>query len=195
MHCITQFANKIFACDEDDCDKYGYEWLPQWASRKFYDKRNMASTNNKILFSGQAGKPEYKIRNTLLNEFLTDDFFKNNIVISNIERNLKWDDYIDNMLKYKIILNPFGVLKALNTRAYEVLYSGRLLLQHEIGNYGRHRTLLNQCENIIFFKNLEDLKNKLKNINFDIIDSENIFNNNNLNARLSYISNVQKRYV
>ena len=180
---IKQFADEILACDEDDCDKYGYRWLPQWASRKFYDLKHIKPTNNGLLFSGQAGKPEYSIRNQLISEIYNDPELKETIKITNIQRDLSWNEYIINLLSYKAILNPFGVLKALNTRAYEVLYSGRTLFQHKIGEYTRHENMLSDFKNAIFFENIEELREKLGNIML-IEDTEDIFMKNNIFARM-----------
>lgn len=179
MSMIKQFADKIYACDEDDCDKYGFEWLPQWASRKFFDLRNRIPQHQKILFSGQASKIEYNYRTALLNKILSDDQTKEKFQVTNTSRSLTWDGYIDNFLNYSIILNPVGVVKALNTRAYEAIYSGRILLQQTAGKYRRHQEMLDPVNHIVFFETFEELKEKLKSIDhvnpnpdvgFDIIN-------------------------
>lgn len=153
------FCNRVLACDEDDCDKYGFDWLPQWASCRFHIERNIPATNTKVLFSGQAGKPEYKIRTDLLSSVLEDLEIKNDIVITNISRDLGWDTYIKNLLSHTRILNPMGILKALNTRAYETITSGRLLLQQTTGSYNRHKKLLEDVPNVVFFEDFSQLKN------------------------------------
>ena len=155
---LSNFCDRILACDEDDCDRYGFDWLPQWASCKFYDKRGIQPTSNKILFSGQAGGPEYAARNSLLRSVVEDSLLSQNFEITNTKRSLSWEDYVDNLLKYNIILNPVGTLKALNTRAYEVIYSNRVLLQHKVGNYRRHQAMLKSNPNVVFFDNINDLK-------------------------------------
>ena len=160
--------------------------MPQWGSCKFYDQRDTPTTNEGILFSGQAGKPEYRPRTELLLAMQQDDRFKNEIKVTNVDRTLSWDDYVSNLLSYKTILNPYGVLRALNTRAYEVLYSGRLLLQHEYGGkYKRHRELLDQYDNVLFFDDLHDLKRKIKN--HSVTDASDAFIKNSLSARLDLI--------
>lgn len=155
------FCNRILACDEDDCDKYGFDWLPQWASRKFFDSKNIEATRSEILFSGQAGKPEYKIRTELLNEILSDSDIKGDLRITNISRDLGWDNYVNNLLCHKRILNPVGILKGLNTRAYESIYSGRFLLQQTFGTYKRHEKLLENIENVFFFENFSQLRDRI----------------------------------
>lgn len=186
LSCIKQFADEILACDEDDCDTYGYKWLPQWASRKFYDLKYIKPNKPGLLFSGQAGKPEYAIRNKLIAEIYGDKELKEIIQITNIQRDLSWNEYIVNLLSYSAVLNPFGVLRALNTRAYEVLYSGRMLFQHKIGEYSRHESMLSGYENAVFFENLEELREKLENIKL-IEDTSNIFMKNNIFARMKSI--------
>ena len=186
---IKKFSDEIIACDEDDCDTYGYRWLPQWASKKFFDLRHQNATNkNDILFSGQAGKPEYQARNKLLAACQNNPNLKNRLKITNINRSLSWDEYIHNLLNYDIIINPVGVLKALNTRAYEGLYSGRKVLQHQIGNYIRHQNLLEKDHNIIFFQDYHDLQSKIKALDCfkSITDSQiqESYNRNNLFARM-----------
>lgn len=154
----SKFCKRILACDEDDCDKYGLDWLPQWASPKFFEKRLVSPTSEKILFSGQAGGPEYYMRNSLLKDISNDIELSNIIEITNTKRSFSWDDYINNLLQYKTILNPVGILRGLNTRAYETLFSGRYLLQGTIGQYNRHEKLMKDCPSILFFRNFQDLK-------------------------------------
>ena len=180
---IKKFADKIYACDEDDCDKYGYEWFPQWASCKFFNQRDNPITNNKILFSGQAGKPEYAYRNQFVNQVLQDPDLSNFLKLSNTSRTLGWQEYVDNLLSYSAVLNPVGILKGFNTRAYEVLYSGRLLLQHTYGDYKRHFELIQECPNVIHFSNIDTLKNKLSNADLSLKDTSGFFQKNNLFAR------------
>jgi len=180
---IKQFADKVYACDEDDCDKYGYEWFPQWASCKFFDQRTSPIANNKILFSGQAGKPEYAYRNQFVNQVLQDPDLSNLLKLSNTSRTLGWQEYVDNLLSYSAVLNPVGILKGFNTRSYEVLYSGRMLLQHTYGNYKRHFDLINNCQNVILFADFKTLKNKLSNVDLNVFDTTDFFEKNNLFGR------------
>ncbi len=186
---IQNFADEILGCDEDDCDKYGLRWLPQWASNKFFKLREHNPTNGTdILFSGQAGKPEYQARNELLSACQSSNALKHRLKITNIERSLTWDQYIQNLLSYSAIINPVGVLKALNTRAYEGLYSGRIVFQQQVGNYKRHQALLEKEKNIVFFNDYNDLLSKL-----DIAESwqplsddriQKAYEENNLFARM-----------
>jgi hypothetical protein len=180
----SKFCKRILACDEDDCDKYGTEWLPQWASKKFFDKRKTPWSDERFLFSGQAGKPEYHNRNVLLQKMQTDEQLKDLLKIQNIQRNLSWEEYVDNLLGHKVILNPVGILKALNTRAYEAIYSNRLLLQQTLGNYKRHQELLKEEKNIIFFYDIDDLKSKLNNFEYSEEDSTTSYTKNSLYARM-----------
>ena len=182
---IKKFADEIFACDEDDCDKYGYRWFPQWGSRKFYDDRAVEPSTDKILFSGQAGKPEYQARNEMLQFLLNHPDYANRLDITNVDRKLSWDVYVRNLLKYRTILNPVGLLKAFNTRAYEVMYSGRLLLQHTYGKYPRHAKLLSEHSNGVMFSTFDELQN----LDFDNCksDPEKFFNENNIYARFKEI--------
>ena len=184
---IKQFANKIYACDEDDCDKYGYEWFPQWASCRFYEMKDKPVLWNLILFSGQVGKPEYARRNQFVKNVLQDPDLTHYLKLTNTSRTLDWNEYIDNLLSYSAILNPVGILKGFNTRAYEVLYSGRMLLQHTYGNYKRHFEMISPCSNVITFENVLELKSKLVNTNLNIKDSTDFFNNNNIYARFRKI--------
>jgi len=183
MTMISQFADKIYACDEDDCDKYGFKWLPQWASRRFFDLRHKVPTHSGILFSGQAGKIEYNPRTELLNMLVKDPETSHLMKITNVSRNLSWDQYIDNFLDNRLILNPVGVVKALNTRAFEAIYSGRILLQHTAGNYLRHEEHLSNLNHVIFFKTFDELKSKLKLTDNIDPNPEIGFDNNSLYQR------------
>ena len=160
---IQNFADEILGCDEDDCDKYEFRWLPQWASKEFFDKRHQQPHNDAdILFSGQAGKPEYFQRNDLLKACQEHEVLTHRLKITNTDRSLPWSHYIENLLSFKMLINPVGVLKALNTRAYEGLYSGRIVFQHQIGNYRRHEQLLEADRNILFFQDMPDLLKKIE---------------------------------
>ena len=179
-----KFCTRVLACDEDDCDKYKFDWLPQWASRKFYDKRKTPATSEKILFSGQANKPEYAARNDLLQKIMQDVDFKDKLTISNTTREFEWDKYINNLMQFKTILNPIGILKGLNTRAYETLYSGRILLQHTLGEYKRHEKMLSGNTGVIFFKDFEELKSKAHNVE---TNADFSFEQSSLYARMKLI--------
>jgi hypothetical protein len=180
------FCNRVLACDEDDCDKYGFDWLPQWASRKFYDRRSELPASNNVLFSGQAGKPEYAVRTQLLNQVLSDTDINIELRISNVSRDLGWDAYVENLLDHTRILNPVGILKGLNTRAYEAIYSGRLLLQQTAGTYRRHEKLLETVSNAIFFQDFNQLKDLIKKSkDYNIVESK--FDDHSLFARMKSI--------
>lgn len=189
LHMASKFCKRILACDEDDCDKYGLDWLPQWASPKFYENRHRKPTSEKILFSGQAGGPEYGIRNGLLQEIALNSDLSQKIEISNKKRVLQWEDYINNLLQHKAILNPVGILKGLNTRAYETLYAGRLLLQQTLGEYPRHKKLLENEASIKYFNNFNDLKSLIDfNLNdFSLNDSNEFYTRHSLFSRMKQI--------
>jgi len=181
---LKRFVDQIYVCDEDDANTYG-DWFPQWASRKFFDNRDKKINNDKILFSGQAGKPEYASRNKLLNDIIADRDLKNKINITNFSRDYSWDDYCNNLLSYEKILNPVGILRGFNTRTYEVLYSGRLLLQQTYGNYAKHSSIVESCPNVVLFQTLPELKSKIKLLKTE--DSTKFFENNNIYARFKSI--------
>lgn len=160
----STFCKRILACDEDDCDKYGLDWLPQWASPRFFHEKTPLPHSEKFLFSGQAGKPEYQMRNKLLEEINSDPVIGKDLIVSNVSRDLGWDKYIINLMEHRNILNPVGILRGLNTRAYETLYSGRVLLQHSAGEYKRHEKLLKDNTGALFFRDVSMLKEHLKNV-------------------------------
>ena len=183
----SNFCKRILACDEDDCDKYGFDWLPQWASRKFFDRRDAKPSTDKILFSGQAGGPEYQLRNELLTSIKKDQQLSEVVEITNVKRSFDWDSYVENFLKHQTILNPIGVLKALNTRAYECLYSGRLLFQQTAGEYRRHKEMLKNCPSVKFFNDHNDLKRIVMEKESMKESSEVSFREHSLFARMKSI--------
>jgi len=183
----SKFCTRILACDEDDCEKYKFDWLPQWASKKFYDKRSTLPSSDKVLFSGQAGGPEYHIRNVLLSDISNDPELSAAIEVTNTKRSLSWEGYVDNFLRYSTVLNPVGILRGLNTRAYEALYSGRLLLQHTAGDYKRHEELLKDCRSVVFFKDIEELKNAMKDTKNTIFPSDEYYTKHSLYSRMKNI--------
>lgn len=182
----NSFCTRILACDEDDCDKYGFDWLPQWASSTFYERMSVASTSEKVLFSGQFDKPEYAYRASLLKNLLDSSETSGIIEISNSLRTYSWDEYVSNFLKYNRVLNPVGTLKALNTRAFETLYSGRYLFQQNIGPYKRHQKLLEDIPNVFWFESFEELKSQIL-LTHNVSNSKSIFNNNSIFARMKSI--------
>jgi hypothetical protein len=182
----SKFCKRILACDEDDCDKYNFDWLPQWASKKFYDLRHTKTQSDKILFSGQAGIPEYKMRNDVLSSIFSDESLKNRFEITNTKRSFSWEEYIQNFLKYETVLNPVGILRGLNTRAYEAIYSGRVLLQHTAGHYRRHQQLLKSNSGVLFFDSLDRLKKELDEKKITP-NPELSFRENSLHARMKMI--------
>lgn len=184
------FCTRILACDEDDCAKYGLDWLPQWASSKFYtlDSGVVDSKKTKILFSGQAGKPEYAARNEFLINIFEDKELREVVEVTNTDRDFSWESYITNMQSYPVILNPVGILRGLNTRAYEALYSGRVLLQHTYGGrYEKHEEMLRDNPGVIFFSDILDLKKKIKLIDSMKPDREKSFSDHSLYSRMKSI--------
>ena len=190
LHNLRYFVDEIYACDENDCTKYGYKWLPQWASKNFFDNRKAPIELTQILFSGQAGKPEYSLRNDLLNKIFEDEKLKHYFTMTNFSRTFDWTDYINNFVKYTGILNPVGTFCGLNVRAYESLYSGRFLYQQMHEDYPRHQQLLSDSSGILFFKTFEELKSVILN-NKQELPSDNeicrVYENNNLFARMKSI--------
>ncbi len=184
---LKQFVDAIYVCDEDDAQVYG-DWLPQWASCKFFNMRHdIVPNKHKFLFSGQAGKPEYMLRTKLLNQIFLDKQLKDKFEITNFSRELSWDDYCRNFLSFSGVLNPVGILRGFNTRAYEVLYSGRTLLQQTFGSYNKHIELLEGHPNAIVFETFEDLKNKVLNRTEVSANEVDFFEKNNLYARFKSI--------
>lgn len=183
----SKFCKRILACDEDDCDKYGFDWLPQWASSRFYEKRAVKSTSDRVLFSGQAGGPEYYVRNNLLRDISADPQMSDIVEVTNTKRSLNWDGYVDNLLRYQTILNPVGILRGLNTRAYETLTSGRYLLQGTAGTYRRHEEMLRECPSVLFFRDFDDLKVKVRDRGRLLASAEYSYTNHSLYARMKGI--------
>ena len=184
---LKQFVDQVYVCDEDDAEKYG-DWFPQWASLKFFEMKNIKPTiRDKYLFSGQAGKPEYQSRNKLLNDIFADPDLKDMFQVTNINRGLTWENYCVNMLNYTSIVNPVGILRGFNTRTYEVLYSGRNLLQQTYGKYSRHEELLKGHANAILFETFDEMKEKvLKNYSNES-KPRKFYEKNNLHARFESI--------
>lgn len=156
-----QFTDEFVASDEQDCRKYGITFFPQWASRRFYDQRQQIPTETKIVFSGQAGVIGYEKRDKLLTALSSKPEF----YVSNHTRKLSWDEYIDNFLRHKNILAPFGNLKAFNTRTFEAIISGRLLLQQVDDEYKWHVEKFSY-PNVFFFETLQDLEGIVESDDF-----------------------------
>lgn len=187
------FTDKFCAADEQDCRKYNIFWLPQWASRRFYDERYLPATEDRLLFSGQAGVIGYNRRNELIDRIMMDPALKDKFYLSNITRKLGWDDYITNFLQHKMILAPYGNLVAYNTRTFEALTSGRWLLQQVDDEYKWHMKLTEPYKNVSHFTTFEQLKHILLNeraIDHVDPDATEQFNNNCLYERMKRLGIV-----
>ena len=184
IHLLKQFVDQIFVCDEDDAKIYG-DWLPQWASPVFFKNRHLPVTTNKMLFSGQAGKPEYAERTRLLNQISSDATVKDLLQVTNFSRHLTWEEYCNNLLSYFAVLNPIGILRGFNTRTYETMYSGRVLFQQTFGHYDRHSKLLEGHPNAIIFQTLDELKSKMSTVKPGI--PEKFFEENSIYSRFKSI--------
>lgn len=184
---LSRFCKRILACDEDDCDKYGFDWLPQWASCRFYERRGVTPTSDRILFSGQAGGPEYHMRNLLLQEITSDPTLSSIVEVTNTSRSLGWDDYINNMLRYRTVLNPVGILRGLNTRAYEAMYSGRVLLQHAVGQYRRHEEMLRDNGAVVFFRDTAGLRDVSNLVTGIVGNPDSSYTSHSLYSRMKSI--------
>lgn len=190
LNLCHQFTDKFYSSDEQDCRKYGIKWLPQWASRFFYDRRLLVPQENKITFSGQAGTIGYEKRDDLIKKIKEDNDIKDKFYVSNSSRNKTWDEYITNFLNHKYILAPFGNFKGFNTRTYEALTSGRVLLQQVDSEYKWHVDSLSKYKNVVFFETFDELKNIILNVNLDEkidLNSNTQFIENNLFERLKRI--------
>lgn len=182
------FTDQFYSSDEQDCRKYGIKWLPQWASRHFFDKKSKTPQQSKITFSGQSGTIGYEKRDELMKKISEDADIRDKFYISNSQRNKTWDEYINNFLNHKFILAPFGNFKGFNTRTYEALTSGRVLLQQVDKDYIWHVNSISKFKNVVLFETFEDLKNILLNVDIDSKFDENPqqqFEENNLFSRIS----------
>lgn len=186
-----KFTNSFFVSDEQDARKYNLKWLPQWASKKFYDLRNNPTTENRIVFSGQAQGTGYNVRDKLIHDLCSDPDVQNRFYVANKKRSKSWDDYVENFLNHKYILAPMGNFKGFNTRTYEALTSGRVLLQHVDDEFKWHINSLEKYKNVIFFRDFQDLKHQIIEKDLDSyldLDPHRQYKENNLQSRLKLIS-------
>jgi hypothetical protein len=184
------FTDQFYSSDEQDCRKYGIKWLPQWASRRFFDQRLQAPQQDKITFSGQAGSVGYEKRDDLLTKIANDADIKDRFYSSNTSRTKSWDDYIVNFLNHKFILAPFGNFKGFNTRTYEALTSGRVLLQQIDAEYKWHMESISTFKNVVFFETFDELKNAILNVDLNAkFDNNPVkqFEENSLFSRLNLL--------
>ena len=110
---------------------------------------------------------------------------------TNIKRTKGWNEYCSNLLSYTGILNPVGVLRGFNTRTYEVMYSGRILLQHTFGSYKMHEKILEGHQNSVVFKDFKELKDKILKLDVEAVlknaDPIKFYNDNNIYKRFKNI--------
>lgn len=148
------FTDSFLASDEQDCRKYGVTWFPQWSSNRFHQQRSQQPAESRVVFTGQSGFWGYEKRDALLERLRKHEDV---CYVSNRTREFSWDDYIHNFLNHSKILAPFGNLKAFNTRTFEAVTSGRLLLQQVDEEYNWHVKLLEDCKTVKFFTSYEEL--------------------------------------
>jgi hypothetical protein len=101
------------------------------------------------------------MRTELIEKIKSDSDISQDLKVTNRLRTLDWNGYVENLLDHSRVLNPVGVLKALNTRSYEAIYSGRLLFQQSVGRYSRHEKLLSDVENVFFFQDFDQFKKRV----------------------------------
>ncbi len=184
-----QFTDSFFVSDEQDARKYNISWLPQWASSKFYEQRKQVPSESRMTFSGQAGVIGYAERDALLGKLSQDQDIKDKFYVSNTTRSKSWEEYITNFLNHKYILNPLGNFKGFNTRTYEALTSGRILIQQIDPEFIWHKQSLEKYPNVFFFETFEQLKEIVINLNGREIvqDCEEQFKEHNLHVRMNLI--------
>ena len=166
---IKEFADHIFVTDEEDFRGIeNVKFLPQWASPRFVNKKPFGEKIDQFLFTGQLGTVGYERRTELLERIRNDPLLSKYCVISNSKRIFTWDYYIDNIIKYKYLINPIGNLISFNTRAYETILSGNVLFQQIDDRFQIHRKMFKDWEEIIYFTTFEEFKEKF----FSVINSK-----------------------
>jgi hypothetical protein len=158
---IEQFADHIFVADEEDYRRMpGVHFLPQWASPRFKNDILFDEKKDNLLFTGQFGTIGYEKRTALLSRIKNDPDMGSYLHIANSSRVFTWDDYINNLIKYKYVLNPMGNLVSFNTKAYETIVAGNILFQQIDDRFQLHREILSEGKEVIYFYEFADLKEK-----------------------------------
>ena len=127
------------------------------------------------------------MRNLLLKEIADDSGLSMAVEVTNTRRSLDWDGYINNMLRYRTVLNPVGILRGLNTRAYEAMYSGRVLLQHAVGQYRRQEEMLRDNGAVIFFRDATGLREASSIVSGIVGEPDSSYTRHSLYSRMKSI--------
>lgn len=188
---VYEFAAIVFSSDESDCRLLSLPWLPQWPSNLFYINSHIQPTKSSICFMGQSGTVGYERRIDLLNKIHNSSVLSTKVNMLSSDRKYSWMEYVALMLSYKYILAPFGNIDAFNTRTYEVLTSGRFLLQQVNDSMRWHVNSIKHFPNVRFFSTIDELEeivNQLDLIDLQIDDSHKQFNENNIYSRLAIVN-------
>lgn len=161
-----EYKNMIYYLwDVDDSKQLGREIL-RYCSSKHY-KNIIPKTNkiNKCIFIGQINTPHYSERREALSKI-------NNYIETDILENFNggWQDYLELYSKYRFSFCPIsGNYNGLALRFYEALLVGCIPIQQIRDNTLEVYEKESKFDDCIFFKQVEDLENKLKN--FDKVES------------------------
>jgi hypothetical protein len=150
--------------------------------RSKYTNIDFSLKKNNIIFIGKLNdinsQSWYKNRKDILS-FLSN-FKTNNISIEliNSSQNITFENYLNLISKNKFVLNPLGIGSFLSMRFYETLFVNSVPIQQIDKGIELVYDEIENNKKGIFFKDIEDLKKIINNINFyiDFYEKNNIIN-------------------
>ena len=158
---LLKFRNLYhYTMDVDDCIRLGTK-VHRFLMSNYYKGMFQINVNNKIdriVFKGSTRCNSYKERNEVLQrakEILPID------VLSQDSGN--WKDYINTISKYRFLFSPIGNNNGLVSRFYEGLYAKCIVIQQVRKNTLHYYTTEAKLDDCIFFEDVEELPEKIKN--------------------------------
>lgn len=160
-----------FAYDVDDCEKAGLK-LHRLAMSKYYKNCvdvNVETKLDQIVFIGSTTctHDSYKERIDTLTKI--QKLVPVDVIKPDIEY---WEDYMKVLSKYRFVLSPLGNANTLVTRFYETLLVKSIPIQQVKDNTLKWYDIEARFRDCIFFKNPEELPEKINNCTLQQSSSE-----------------------
>lgn len=160
-----------YTYDVDDCKKIGTK-LHRLAMSKYYSDYSLLNIDNKkdaVVFIGSTvcDHNSYDARVNTLNKI--QKLIPINIIPPTIP---SWGAYMNLLANYRFVLSPLGNAHALVTRFYEVLLVKSIPIQQITDETFKYYDIEAGFEDCIFFKDPEEIPDKIKNFTLQSSYSE-----------------------
>ena len=153
---LKRFNNLYhFACDADDMQLTGLPVNRMTLSRSLYNENwRKKEKLNQIVFSGHTDCVigSYDKRKELIGAA------KRTLGLKVLEPVKRWEDYMEELSKYRFVFCPLGNGYFLTLKFYEALMVGSIPVHQVIDNTLDYYPVERELDDCIFFKDLQELK-------------------------------------